>query len=131
MCQFDAMFGGRIHGSMVGIWCELPVFIVAPDMRVKELGDAMSIPNTDIFDKRFAGVTATSAGIDAFEFLKTVEFDGAAFDAKRCAAAQAYMGWLNQHNIPHNPAFSNLCQRARRLGRPGQAKLGTGSNRTG
>ena len=48
--HFDTVFRGRIHSSIFSISTGLPTFIVAPDIRVLELSQAILIPHTDIFD---------------------------------------------------------------------------------
>uniref|UniRef100_A0A6V2LB42 Sugar phosphate transporter domain-containing protein n=1 Tax=Ditylum brightwellii TaxID=49249 RepID=A0A6V2LB42_9STRA len=103
--KFDAVFGGRIHGSMMGIECALPTVIVAPDMRVLELAKVMLIPHTDIFDPRL------TSHFDLGSFLTQVgdNFDALAFDTNRCQAARVYVEWMEKHNVPPNPALYKLC----------------------
>lgn len=91
----DAVFSWRIHGAMVGISIGLPVFVVAPDMRVAELCEAMAIPWSTVLDPAFS-----DPNFDAGAYLANVKFDGEAFDANRSRLANLYLDAFASAGIP-------------------------------
>jgi len=101
----DAVFSWRIHGAMVGISIGLPVFVVAPDMRVAELCEAMAIPWSTVLDPAFS-----TPEFNAGSYLASVKFDGEAFDANRSRLASLYLDAFASAGIPpskHLKAIGN------------------------
>lgn len=109
ICKYDAVLGSRIHGSMIAFQCNVPVFIIATDHRVKELADVMKLPHTTVYDPR--------VNKDTFDFatvLQDEKFNGSSFDKNRCQLAKIYVDKLSPFRIPvasHVRAIAESCSR--------------------
>jgi hypothetical protein len=85
----DFVFGFRIHGTVMGVAAEVPGIVIAPDIRVKELADAMNIPTIDM-DKLNMNVDK----FELFDFIASVSSYGDRFDARRQEVGAASCNWL-------------------------------------
>eukprot|EP00178_Gracilaria_changii_P013003 TRINITY_DN3661_c0_g1_i1.p1 TRINITY_DN3661_c0_g1~~TRINITY_DN3661_c0_g1_i1.p1 ORF type:complete len:865 (+),score=129.76 TRINITY_DN3661_c0_g1_i1:129-2723(+) len=106
LSHMDVSIGPRIHGNMAAIAAGVPSLIVAPDFRVMEMAQRMKIPHRSMFDERLR------RGMDVVQLLSSVEFDGRAFDANRCAIAKLYAQHLGGFGIElsqHVKRISRIC----------------------
>ncbi|KAI3432829.1 hypothetical protein D9Q98_010413 [Chlorella vulgaris] len=101
----DLVFGFRIHCTMTGVAAEVPGVLLAPDLRMKELAEAMRIPSVDLFDMK---TTETSVGkldmetFNLFDFLESVDaYKG--FDERRQEVAQVYAREFERLGVPLHP----------------------------
>lgn len=100
MRDMDLCIGTRLHGNMAAIAAGTPGIIIAHDSRTGELGQTMHLPRLDLADAMAANSVQ--------EALEKVVFDGAAFDAWRRDAAQAYVAAFARMDIPLAPHIQAL-----------------------
>lgn len=105
--QMDVSFGGRIHGNMIALAVEVPVFVIAPDHRVLELVEKMLIPHNTVFS-----ADLDPEKVDVADVVSRYEFDGRAFDQNRCEIAKTYREVFGRYGVGvrgHVKAISELC----------------------
>ncbi|EFN52327.1 expressed protein [Chlorella variabilis] len=99
----DFVFSFRIHGTMAGVAAEVPGIVVATDLRINELADAMAIPSV-ILDK----AKLNPDTFDLFEFIESVPSFGDKFDVRRREVAREYAREFERLGIPLNPGIARL-----------------------
>jgi hypothetical protein len=88
------VIGSRIHGAMPALSVGLPVYLIAPDLRVQELAISMGLPFTTSLDESFNMI------ISVVElFLASVEV-WLHFDSKRRSIALKYVELLTDIGVP-------------------------------
>ena len=93
---------------MVAVECNVPVFILAADHRVKELAETMQIPHTTVYDPNIR-----EKHFDFSSILRGYGFDGGRFDRNRCKIAKTYVEQLSRYRIPlarHVYEIAKSCQ---------------------
>jgi hypothetical protein len=112
---FDLVIGARIHGTMMGVAAGVPAFLVATDLRQTELADAMAVPRISLSDLRKASGNVTldqkpgrSPGFPTLaRVLRTVAFDGRAFDATRAERVASYRHMLRGAGLELDPGLAD------------------------
>jgi hypothetical protein len=80
---------------------EVPGIVIAPDIRVKELADAMTIPTIDMDKANLDPATA----FDLFDFIARVPSYSDKFDRQRQAIARVYATEFARLGVPLNPGI--------------------------
>lgn len=103
----ELSIGARIHGNMLALAAEVPVYIIAPDHRVLEMARRMLVPHTTYFGRDVPG-----EDVDLASFVGSVGLDGQQFDRNRCAIAKSYRSMFSRFGFdaaPHVRAISEIC----------------------
>jgi hypothetical protein len=105
ICGFDGIVGGRIHGSMIGLNCPIPVLLIPTDLRTDELGSIMRIPivrpNSTVFQKPPAEITIK-------QLHQVAGFSAKEFDSNRKSVANQYDAILRRMNLPASKTIREL-----------------------
>lgn len=105
VCGFDVIVSGRIHGSMIGLNCPIPVMFIPTDLRTLELGQIMRIPmvlpNNTVFKK-------PPAEIHLNELYGAANFSGPRFDENRRNIARQYVAILEHIGMPPSKTIRAL-----------------------
>lgn len=105
ICKFDAIVGGRIHGSMIGLVCPIPMLVVPLDMRIEELVTLMKIPHLRMDHPVFFGNHSQLSVKDLFD---AYDFDAEAFDKNRYRQAWRYVQHFNSMGLPPSVLLRTL-----------------------
>lgn len=81
----------RIHGSLMSLAAERPAVCFSHDTRTEELAATLRVPALD---------AAAVEGTSAEAVLRSIGFDGAAFDANRARLAREYLELFRQTGVP-------------------------------
>ena len=88
----DVFVSGRIHGAMMAISAGVPTIIIPNDMRLLELAEVMKLPI----------VRKPLATDDIYSLIKSITFDGKAFDHNRAQVARKYKQSFDSFGILMN-----------------------------
>lgn len=112
MCRHDFVLSGRIHGTMVGLACAVPGFIIAPDMRVLELAESMQLPHADPFQRWLHDIVAVkpSAALLTIVERTSVDFRADHFDSHRCKMFRLYHRVFNMLGFEIKRSLARLCE---------------------
>lgn len=113
--EVDALVSARIHGSMMGLAVVKPVVVIATDMRILELAEAMRMPYIVMDVPALQATSIDTAGIWA---RMATSFDGAAFDANRYRIASLYRNMFDRIGMPLHPAVQGMAAAHERGGTP-------------
>lgn len=105
--KMDASIGSRIHGNMAALAAGIPIFVISPDYRVKELIETMHVPGTDVYDR-----ILLQNDIDVASLFRDVRFDGHDFDMNRCRIAKMYSKGFGDVGVglaPHVIEIASIC----------------------
>ena len=105
MQDFDFIFGGRIHGTMMGIQQGVPGLILAPDMRVRELSESMKIPFVTPFDKLFLDPDK----LEINDIIEYTDFQSEVFDQNRCEVSKPYISHFADVGLVSDKSLQELC----------------------
>mmetsp|Transcript_5397 Transcript_5397/g.15966 ORF Transcript_5397/g.15966 Transcript_5397/m.15966 type:complete len:242 (-) Transcript_5397:200-925(-) len=113
LAKRDLVLGGRIHGTMMGIYAAVPSILVGCDFRQWELATAMQIPmvtHRDFIGQRFRSPGAAGQKFDMKKFIATVAeaFRGATFDRRRREVVRNYQRMLAIAGLEINPELYHL-----------------------
>ncbi|MEO4001004.1 polysaccharide pyruvyl transferase family protein [Mesorhizobium sp. CAU 1732] len=100
LAPVDLAIGTRIHGNMAALAASRPGVLVVHDARVTELAEEMHVPRVD-------GQSVIDA-TDHRQVLKSVEFDGAAFDATRRRKAGMLADAFSKLGVPPSDHLRHL-----------------------
>jgi hypothetical protein len=92
--------GTRLHGNILPFQAGVPAIMVPHDGRTAELVETIGLPSVDHQQINDAASLP--------ELMKSVEFDGAAFDRRRRALAGRYVDLLNASGVPVAPDLVKL-----------------------
>jgi len=90
--RFTAGINTRIHGTIVGTNAGIPSLCITHDTRTRELSRRLALPHIepkDFMETRFSIAS----------MFKRAQFSGEAFDANRCAIAEAYLGVFEKAGV--------------------------------
>jgi hypothetical protein len=91
--HFNFGIGTRIHGTMVTLAAEIPVVLIAHDLRTKELAESMFIPFVSEFN---------------IEEINNIKINGTLFDENRKKIALIYNDILIKHGLTPSKHLTNL-----------------------
>lgn len=105
ICQFDAYVGVRIHGAMAALSCHdpVPVLLIAPDQRVKELAEVMHVPHMPSYHRALFNFSG-----NLHDILPDFHVSGRTFDDNRCHIAKLYKGAFENVGLLVNTPVSDL-----------------------
>jgi hypothetical protein len=105
ICAFDALIGPRIHGSMIGFFCPIPMLVITMDLRVDELAKSMRIPHLRLDSHVFK---RDDVRLSAKELFEASNFDPEEFDRNRYHKANQYRQHLDAMRLPASPLIRML-----------------------
>jgi len=91
--KFNFFYGRKLHGNLIGLQMNIPCYVVPLDVRMREVCDFYSIPNSysHPFDE---------AKGDLFDLYSSLDFSQ--FNLSYHRAFLAFKKYLDSHDIPNN-----------------------------
>lgn len=107
ICNFELSVGVRIHGAMAALSCDdpVPVLLIAPDERVKELAEVMMIPHVSSYNRALSNFSG-----NLMDILPLFQISGLAFDVNRCLIARSYKNTFEAAGLRINSAVANIAR---------------------